>query len=55
MKPLKRDRQVRRHLAARLHRPGDGENGNRINASDKLLFWDDTGSKIVPASPRPST
>ena len=28
--------------------PGDGENGNRINASDKLLFWDSTGSKIVP-------
>jgi peptide/nickel transport system substrate-binding protein len=28
--------------------PSDGENGNRINASDKLLFWDYTGSKIVP-------
>ena len=28
--------------------PSDGENGNRINASDKLLFWDFTGSKIVP-------
>jgi peptide/nickel transport system substrate-binding protein len=28
--------------------PSDGENGNRINASDKLLFWDPTGSKIVP-------
>jgi peptide/nickel transport system substrate-binding protein len=28
--------------------PSDGENGNRINASDKLLFWDATGSKIVP-------
>src|ERR1041385_974438 len=25
--------------------PGDGENGNRINASDKLLFWDYTGNK----------
>ena len=29
--------------------PGDGENGNRINASDKLLFWDYTGTKIVPS------
>ncbi|MFI4982648.1 MAG: ABC transporter substrate-binding protein, partial [Nevskiales bacterium] len=28
--------------------PADGENGNRIMASDKLLFWDYTGSKIVP-------
>ncbi|MBI1775401.1 MAG: ABC transporter substrate-binding protein [Proteobacteria bacterium] len=27
----------------------DGENGNRINASDKLLFWDSTGTKIVPS------
>jgi peptide/nickel transport system substrate-binding protein len=29
--------------------PGDVENGNRINASDKLLFWDETGTKIVPS------
>ena len=29
--------------------PSDGENGNRINASDKILFWDFTGSKIVPS------
>jgi peptide/nickel transport system substrate-binding protein len=29
--------------------PGDVENGNRINASDKLLFWDETGNKIVPS------
>ena len=29
--------------------PGDVENGNRINASDKLLFWDFTGTKIVPS------
>ena len=29
--------------------PGDVENGNRINASDKLLFWDHTGTKIVPS------
>lgn len=28
--------------------PSDGENGNRIMASDKLLFWDYTGSKVVP-------
>lgn len=29
--------------------PGDVENGNRINASDKLMFWDPTGTKIVPS------
>ena len=29
--------------------PGDVENANRINASDKLLFWDADGSKIVPS------
>ena len=29
--------------------PGDVENGNRINASDKLMFWDHTGTKIVPS------
>ncbi|HEY0419681.1 MAG TPA: ABC transporter substrate-binding protein [Acetobacteraceae bacterium] len=29
--------------------PSDGENGNRIMASDKLLFWDFTGSRIVPS------
>ncbi len=29
--------------------PGDWENGNRLNASDKLLFWDYTGTKIVPS------
>jgi peptide/nickel transport system substrate-binding protein len=28
--------------------PGDVENGNRINASDKPFFWNDDGSKIVP-------
>jgi len=27
--------------------PSDGENGNRINSSDKLLYWDATGSKIT--------
>ncbi len=30
--------------------PADGENGNRINASDKLLFWDHTGTEIVPSA-----
>lgn len=30
--------------------PGDVENGNRINASDKLLFWDPTGTQIVPSA-----
>ena len=29
--------------------PSDGENGNRINASDKLLFWDFSGTEIVPS------
>ena len=28
--------------------PGDGENGNRIQSSDKPMFWSDDGSKIVP-------
>jgi peptide/nickel transport system substrate-binding protein len=28
---------------------GDVENGNRINASDKLLFWDESGNKIMPS------
>lgn len=30
--------------------PGDVENGNRINASDKMLFWNADGSKIVPSA-----
>ena len=29
--------------------PGDVENGNRINASDKLLFWNFAGTEIVPS------
>ena len=29
--------------------PGDGENGNRINCSDKLMFWDYTGNRIIPS------
>ena len=29
--------------------PGDVENGTRINASDKPLFWDSTGTEIVPS------
>ncbi|MEO1017920.1 MAG: ABC transporter substrate-binding protein, partial [Pseudomonadota bacterium] len=32
--------------------PADGENGNRINASDKLLFWDYSGTEIVPSAAR---
>jgi peptide/nickel transport system substrate-binding protein len=32
--------------------PGDGENGNRINATDKILFWDYTGTKIRPCVAR---
>ena len=28
--------------------PGDVENGNRINASDKCFFWSADGSRIVP-------
>jgi peptide/nickel transport system substrate-binding protein len=30
--------------------PGDVENGNRINASDKLLFWNYDGTEIVPSA-----
>jgi len=29
--------------------PADGENGNRINASDKLLFFDYTGNEHIPS------
>ena len=32
--------------------PGDVENGNRINASDKPLFWDATGNEIRPSVAR---
>jgi len=28
--------------------PGDYENGNRIVSTDKILFWDYTGTKIMP-------
>ncbi len=28
--------------------PGDVENGNRIVSTDKILFWDHTGTKIMP-------
>jgi peptide/nickel transport system substrate-binding protein len=29
--------------------PGDSENGNRVRSGDKLLFWDVTGTKIMPS------
>ncbi len=32
--------------------PGDGENGNRIVSLDKILFWDYTGTKVVPCVAR---
>ena len=32
--------------------PGDGENGNRIVSTDKILFWDFTGTKIMPCVAR---
>jgi len=28
--------------------PGDGENGNRIVSTDKILFWDYSGTKVMP-------
>src|SRR5215468_2241696 len=28
--------------------PGDVENGNRVSATDKLLFWNESGDTIVP-------
>ena len=28
--------------------PGDVENGNRIVSTDKILFWDYTGTKVMP-------
>jgi peptide/nickel transport system substrate-binding protein len=32
--------------------PGDGENGNRIVATDKIMFWDYTGTKVMPCLAR---
>jgi peptide/nickel transport system substrate-binding protein len=32
--------------------PGDGENGNRLLAVDKFLFWDHTGTRISPSVAR---
>jgi peptide/nickel transport system substrate-binding protein len=32
--------------------PADGENGNRIVSTDKILFWDYTGTKIMPCIAR---
>jgi peptide/nickel transport system substrate-binding protein len=29
--------------------PGDGENGNRWVSADKILFWDYTGTKVMPS------
>src|SRR3954451_21365487 len=28
--------------------PGDSENGNRVRSSDKLLFWDESGTHVMP-------
>jgi peptide/nickel transport system substrate-binding protein len=32
--------------------PGDGENGNRIVSADKLLFWEYTGTTVMPSVAR---
>jgi peptide/nickel transport system substrate-binding protein len=32
--------------------PGDAENGNRIVSADKLLFWDYTGTRVMPSVAR---
>ena len=32
--------------------PGDGENGARLVSTDKILFWDYTGTKIMPCLAR---
>jgi peptide/nickel transport system substrate-binding protein len=32
--------------------PGDSENGNRIVSTDKVLFWDYTGTKVAPCVAR---
>ncbi len=32
--------------------PGDGENGNRIRAGDKLLYWNDAGTEVAPQAAR---
>ncbi|UFN49294.1 ABC transporter substrate-binding protein [Roseomonas sp. OT10] len=32
--------------------PGDSENGNRINASDRILSWDRSGTRLMPSVAR---
>ena len=32
--------------------PGDSENGNRLRAGDKLIFFDETGTKLMPSVAR---
>ena len=41
-----RDRQVRRHVAARLHRARRRRERQPHRPTDKILFWDYTGTKI---------
>ena len=43
-----RDRQVRRDVAARLHRPGDSENGNRVVRARQACSTGTSPAQVVP-------
>ncbi len=49
VKPLKETGKYGGNWRRAFTGPGDHENGNRINSSDKPLFFDYTGTKIVPS------
>ncbi len=52
IKPLKEVGKYGGNWRRAFTGPGDYENGNRINSSDKPLFFDYTGSKIDPSLAR---
>ena len=49
IKPLKETGKYGGNWRRAFTGPGDHENGNRINSSDKPLFFDYTGNKIMPS------
>lgn len=49
VKPLKEIGKYGGNWRRAFTGPADHENGNRINSTDKILFWDYTGSKIMPS------
>jgi len=52
VKPLKEIGKYGGNWRRAFTGPADHENGNRINSTDKILFWDYTGSKIMPSLAR---